>query len=86
MLSIAYLTGMSAIGGFLFGYDTSVVSGALVLIDKDFDLTDVQEVLAPIEYFDYHLLRFSHYPHADSTSISLNQFTSAPFLAPQTFP
>lgn len=44
-LSLKYLTFMSAIGGFLFGYDTSVISGALILIDEQFELTDVQEGL-----------------------------------------
>ncbi|XP_075250865.1 proton myo-inositol cotransporter-like isoform X2 [Convolutriloba macropyga] len=32
---------LSAIGGFLFGYDTGVISGALVLIKDDFHLSDV---------------------------------------------
>ena len=32
------LTCISAIGGALFGYDTGVVSGAMILIDERFDL------------------------------------------------
>ncbi|CAN0364705.1 unnamed protein product [Ectocarpus fasciculatus] len=37
------LTVMSALGGFLFGYDTGVVSGAMLLIKQDFGLSDWQE-------------------------------------------
>ena len=32
---ILSLTGLSAIGGFLFGYDTGVISGAVVMIKED---------------------------------------------------
>lgn len=39
------LTFLSCIGGFLFGYDTGVISGALVLICDDFNLNDVQKEL-----------------------------------------
>lgn len=37
------LTVTSALGGFLFGYDTGVVSGAMLLIKQDFSLSDWQE-------------------------------------------
>ncbi|KAI0234397.1 Proton myo-inositol cotransporter [Lamellibrachia satsuma] len=43
------LTLLSAIGGFLFGYDTGVVSGAMILLRDDFDLTPLlQEVFVSI--------------------------------------
>ena len=38
-----FLTGMAAIGGFLFGYDTGVISGALLPIRRAFELTDWQQ-------------------------------------------
>lgn len=37
------LTLVSAIGGFLFGYDTGVVSGALLKIAEDFTLSPLEE-------------------------------------------
>jgi SP family myo-inositol transporter-like MFS transporter 13 len=40
---------LSAIGGFLFGYDTGIVSGAMVFIRDDFELNDIwQEVIISI--------------------------------------
>ncbi len=42
---IYILTALSCIGGFLFGYDTGVISGALVLITDDFPLSDLQKEL-----------------------------------------
>ena len=39
------LTALSCIGGFLFGYDTGVISGALVLISDEFNITPVQQEL-----------------------------------------
>lgn len=40
---IAILTALSALGGFLFGYDTGVVSGAMLLISDDFNLSSTQQ-------------------------------------------
>mmetsp|Transcript_3560 Transcript_3560/g.4663 ORF Transcript_3560/g.4663 Transcript_3560/m.4663 type:complete len:553 (-) Transcript_3560:205-1863(-) len=40
---IFFLTAMAAIGGFLFGYDTGVISGAMIRIREDFHLTPIQQ-------------------------------------------
>ena len=43
------LTFMSAIGGFLFGYDTGVVSGAMILLKDEFYLSSLgQELVVSI--------------------------------------
>ncbi|XP_078594821.1 proton myo-inositol cotransporter-like [Branchiostoma floridae x Branchiostoma japonicum] len=43
------LTLLAAIGGFLFGYDTGVVSGAMILIREDFKLSTVwQEAIVSV--------------------------------------
>ena len=36
---ILSLTGLSALGGFLFGYDTGVISGAVLMIEDDPTIT-----------------------------------------------
>jgi MFS family permease len=37
------LTGLAALGGFLFGYDTGVISGAMPPIQRSFDLSKMQQ-------------------------------------------
>ncbi|HXX99459.1 MAG TPA: sugar porter family MFS transporter [Candidatus Limnocylindrales bacterium] len=39
---IALASAVAALGGLLFGYDTSVISGAMLFLRKDFQLSDVQ--------------------------------------------
>lgn len=42
---IAVVAGLAAVGGLLFGYDTGVISGALLYIEKDFRLSDAMQGL-----------------------------------------
>ena len=42
---VRLLTGLSCIGGFLFGYDTGVISGAMLLLSDEFNLDDNQKQL-----------------------------------------
>ena len=43
LAKMRYLTGMAAIGGFLFGYDTGVISGAMLPLQRTFELTPIQQ-------------------------------------------
>ena len=43
--SVILLTFLSAIGGFLFGYDTGVVSGAMILLREEFHLDPLWQEL-----------------------------------------
>jgi len=42
---IYVITAFAAVGGFLFGYDTGVISGAILFMQQDFNLTEVEEEL-----------------------------------------
>ena len=44
-LYVYFLTAFAAIGGFLFGYDTGVVSGAMILIKQEFHLSNFWQEL-----------------------------------------
>ncbi len=39
---IVFISAVTAIGGFLFGYDTAVISGAIGFLKTHFELTDLQ--------------------------------------------
>jgi len=38
---VVVVVGFAAVGGFLFGYDTGVIGGALLLIKERFDLSSL---------------------------------------------
>ena len=42
---LRYLTALASIGGLLFGYDTGIISGALVMLDSDFVMSVYDEEL-----------------------------------------
>ena len=44
--SIYLIAGMAALGGLLVGYNTGVISGAILFIQKDFHLNPTQEEIA----------------------------------------
>ncbi len=41
-LTVILTAAVAALGGAIFGYDTSVISGAMLFLRRDFNLTDVQ--------------------------------------------
>ena len=46
---VYFLTAFAAIGGFLFGYDTGVISGAMILIKEEFGLSSFwQELIVSV--------------------------------------
>lgn len=48
-LYVYFLTVFAAIGGFLFGYDTGVISGAMILIKQEFHLSSFwQELIVSV--------------------------------------
>src|SRR5256885_6138388 len=44
--SIYLVAGIAALGGLLVGYNTGVISGAILFIEKDFHLNPTQEEIA----------------------------------------
>ena len=40
---ILFLSIVAALGGFLFGYDTAVISGTIAQVSQQFGLTTLQE-------------------------------------------
>ena len=43
--SVALVAGVAAVGGLLFGYDTGVISGAILYLRSDFGLSPTAEGL-----------------------------------------
>ena len=45
-LYVSVVASVAAVGGLLFGYDLSIISGAIIYLKKAFHLSDVQEGFA----------------------------------------
>lgn len=54
---VLFISTLSAIGGFLFGYDTGVISGAMLFVKEDFKLSilQVELIVGGKLYVYYHL-------------------------------
>lgn len=54
-LFVYLLSLLAAIGGFLFGYDTGIISGAMLLLKTQFNLKNAWQVTHNmISHFPYH--------------------------------
>ena len=54
---ILFLSIVAALGGFLFGYDTAVISGTIAQVSQQFGLTTLQEGWYPV-FRLCHRMRF----------------------------
>lgn len=61
--SLTATAGVAALGGLLFGYDTSVISGAMLFLREDFKMNDAQLEFAVSVALGGALL-YSRLPHS----------------------